>query len=136
MNLNKLEEIAYALMPSHRNQMKSFHVAGIYYKKKLISIGYNKDTTHPKTKKFNYHKQAKTHAELSACIKGGLEDYSNHKIAILRINASNKLDNSCPCSGCRDLIRQLNFSEVYHTTCDGSWVMGDITNEQNYQQNR
>jgi cytidine deaminase len=136
MNFKRLENIAFDLMPKHKNNMRCFHVSGIFNKKKLISVGFNKDITHPKTKKFNYHTHAKIHAELSACIKGGLEDYSGHTIAILRINANNNLDLSCPCAGCRDLIRQLGFSKVYHTTENGDWVNIDISDESKFPQNR
>ena len=136
MNLKKLESIAFELMPKHKNNMRCFHVSGIFYKKKLISVGFNKDITHPKTKRFNYHNHAKMHAELNACIKGKLENYSGHTIAILRINANNNLAHSCPCAGCRDLIRQLGFSKVYYTNENGCWVNVDLSDESKFSRNR
>jgi deoxycytidylate deaminase len=126
INFKKLEEVAFALMPAHRGDMRSFHVAGIYKKSKLISLGFNKDTTHPKTKQFKYHHLAKVHAELSAVIKGGREDYQGHSIAIIRINRNNQVDFSCPCNGCSDLIKRLGFDKVYHTLENGDWAEVDI----------
>lgn len=121
INFKKLEEVAFALIPKHRGGMRSFHVAAIYKKSKLVSIGFNKDVTHPRTKDFRYYELAKVHAELNCVIRGGREDYEGYSMAVLRINRHDKMDYSCPCNGCRDLLRQLGFSKVYHTMRDGSW---------------
>lgn len=121
MNLDRLVETAYALMPKYRGEMRCFHVAGIYKKGKLYSIGYNKDQTHPLTKKYGYHKLSGTHAELMACIRGGLEDYSGYTMAVLRIDRNNKLNSSRLCSGCMNLTRQLSFRRVIYTNALGQW---------------
>lgn len=122
MNLNKLEEIAYAMLPKHRGTMRTFHLCAIYKKKRLVSLGFNKNITHPRVKEFNYHKNAKIHSELAAAIRGGKEDYSGHTLAVLRINRNNKIDNSKPCRGCTDLCEQLNFDSVIYTDENGNWI--------------
>ena len=128
INFKKLEEIAFALLPRHRGQMRTFHVAGVYRRKRLVSLGFNKDITHPKIGEFKYHELAKVHAELSAVIKGGLENYKGHEIAVLRINRNDKVDYSCPCNGCKDMIKQLNFSRAYFSNKSGQWEELDLHN--------
>lgn len=122
INFKKLEEIAYALMPKYRGDMRSFHVAAIYRKSKLVSIGFNKDVTHPKIKKYKYHRLAKVHAELNCVLRGGREDYEGYDIAVLRINRNNKLDYSAPCSGCSHLLCSLGINKVFYTDQEGQWV--------------
>lgn len=121
MNLNRLIETAYALMPKYRGDMRCFHVAGIYKKGRLYSIGFNKDQTHPLTQKYGYHRLAHVHAELSSILRGGLEDYSGFTMAILRIDRNNKLNSSRPCFGCTNLIKQVGLRRVLYTNQFGQW---------------
>lgn len=115
----KLEEIAYSLLD--KRDSRCFHVAFILKKNRVLSIGWNKQTTHPLIKKYNYQPFSKTHAELAAVVKFGEIDCSNLDLAVLRINKNNKLDLSKPCSGCSHMIHQLNFKNIYYTTQFGSW---------------
>lgn len=121
MNLDRLVETAYALMPKYRGEMRCFHVAGIYRKGKLYSIGYNKDQTHPITQKYGYHRLAKLHAECSSILKGGLEDYSGYTMAVLRIDRNNRLNSSRPCVGCSNLIQGVGIRRVFYTNQFGQW---------------
>jgi len=118
----KLEEIAYSLLDEHRGNMRSFHVAGIFKKNKLISVGFNKIITHPKTKKYNYHEIAKVHAELHCVIKGKLDNYYGYSLAVLRIDRNNNISFSKPCTGCSHMIKQLGFSKVFYTDYNGIWI--------------
>lgn len=121
MNLNRLIETAYALMPKYRGDMRCFHVCGIYQKGKLISLGFNRNQTHPITQKYGYHRLAKLHAEASAIIKGGREDYSSCVLAVLRIDRNDRLNSSRLCNGCFNLAKQLAFKQVLYTNQFGQW---------------
>lgn len=122
MNFEKLEEIAYSLLD--KRDSRCFHVAFILKKKRIISIGWNKSSTHPLTKKYNYQPFAKTHAELAAVIRLGEMDCSDFDMAVLRINKNDKIDSSKPCVGCSHMIKQLNFRNVYYTSANGEWLEG------------
>lgn len=118
--LKRLEEIAYGLL-DHRGTIRCFHCAFIFRKNKILSIGLNSEKSHTLTKKFAYHKLAKCHAELKAAIRGGLDDYSDYNLAVLRIDRNNNLNNSKCCSGCFSMAKQLNFKNIYYTDKNGSW---------------
>lgn len=122
INFNKLEEIAYALVPRYRGDMRCFHVAAIYYKRRLVSIGYNQVKTHPKVRQLGYHTISGVHAELKACIRAGKEDYSGHEIAVLRIDRNDGLNESKPCVTCNSLIESLNFRNCFYTNSVGEWM--------------
>lgn len=121
INFEKLIEVSYALLPRHRGELRAFHVSGIYKGSKLISLGWNKDVTHPATIEYNYYKGAHSHSELMSILRGGKEDYSRHTICVLRIDRNNKLAQSKPCKCCANVIKQLNFKKVYHTNSLGEW---------------
>ncbi len=122
INLKRFEETAFSLIPQYRGDLRCFHIAGIFKKGKLISLGYNKDTTHPKIKEYQYHRMAGLHAELSACLRGGRDDYSDCEMAVLRIDKNNKLNSSHPCNGCLHCITSTGFKRVYFTNSDGDWL--------------
>jgi deoxycytidylate deaminase len=62
-----------------------------------------------------------THSELNAVIKLGEEDCSKLTLVNTRINRNNILDHSAPCSGCSDMINQLNFKDVYYCNSNGKF---------------
>ena len=68
-----------------------------------------------------------THSELSAVIKLGEEDCSGLTLVNTRINRNNLLDFSAPCSGCSDMIRQLNFKEVWYSNANGLFNKLNLT---------
>ena len=68
-----------------------------------------------------------THSELSAVIKLGEEDCSGLTIVNTRINRNNKLDFSAPCNGCSDMIKQLNFKEVWYSNANGLFNKLNLT---------
>ena len=90
----------------------------------MISIGINSPKTHPSNLKFNYINKQKlkindivgTHSELSAVIKLGNENCKGLTIVNTRVNRNNEIDNSCPCNGCRDMIKKLGFKKLVYTT--------------------
>ena len=121
IDFNRFEEIARALVPKHRGSLRCFHVSGLYKKNRLISIGFNQEKTHPKIKKYNYYNGAGKHAEFSACIRGGEEDYSDHTMLVLRVDKNNRLNYSRPCAGCIHCLQQFNIEKVFYTDKLGHW---------------
>jgi len=127
MNFDKIIEVTYALINKHNADLRCRHFSFILDRNRIISIGMNSIKTHPMNLKYNYINKNKqkisdivgTHSELNAVIKLGIEDCSKLTLVNTRINRNNLLDNSAPCNGCSDMINQLNFKNVFYTTCEG-----------------
>jgi len=120
-------EISYALLKKHGNY-RCKHFSFIFYKNRLVSIGFNNpNKTHPKNKKIGFYNRKGedisdtigVHSELSAVLKLGEEDCSDYTIINTRINRNNALDLSKPCQGCSSLLDQLKFKKVYYSTGSG-----------------
>lgn len=118
--LKKLEEIAYALVPSNRKDTQFFHVAAIFQRNKILSIGQNSFKTHPIARTYG-HKGDSLHAECSAAIRYGIEDCSGLNMAVLRIDRRNFLTISKPCAACQKLIDAIGIRNVYYTNRKGEW---------------
>jgi hypothetical protein len=122
INFDKFERIAFDLI-EHRKNQRCFHVAGIYDKyDRLISVGFNQLKTHGAIKKYNYYNRASLHAELSASLRGGQDNYKKHTMLVLRYNMNDVLDYSRPCAGCLDLLRKVGIDTVFYTDKFGRWV--------------
>lgn len=129
MNFSKIIEVSYALINKHHADLRCRHFSFILDRNRIISIGLNSSKTHPKNLKYNYVNKLKenisdivgTHSELNAVIKLGQEDCSKLTLVNTRINRNNDLDYSAPCSGCSDMIKQLNFKEVYYSNNEGEF---------------
>ena len=116
----KFEEIAFAMVPVDRSNSQFFHVAFIFQKNKILSIGVNSFKTHTWARELGYKGDA-IHAELSACLKLGEENCSRYNIAVLRINRQNSLAMSRPCPHCGALLRKLKFKRIFYTNGGGQW---------------
>lgn len=125
--LKKIEEIGYALVPSNRSESCFFHVAAIFQRNKILSIGQNSFKTHPIAKKYG-HRNSILHAEVAAIIRHGLEDCSGLNMAVLRINRKNDLTISKPCPCCQSIITNVGFKKVFFTNQKGQWEQ--LTNNQ------
>lgn len=129
MNFNKIIEISYALINKHSADLRCRHFSFILDRNRIISIGLNSLKTHPLNLKYKYVNKNNqsisnivgTHSELSAVIKLGQEDCSDFTLINTRINRNNRLDFSAPCSGCCDMIQQLNFKNVYFSNNEGKF---------------
>ena len=136
MNFSKIVEVSYALINKHNADLRCRHFSFILDKNKIISIGLNNLKTHPKNLKYNYVNKLNenisdivgTHSELSAVIKLGEEDCSGLTLVNTRINRNDELDFSAPCSGCCDMINQLNFKNVYFSNNKGKFDKLNLTN--------
>jgi len=135
MNFNKIIEVSYALINKHNADLRCRHFSFILDRNRIISIGMNSTKTHPLNLKYNYvNKDNKsisdivgTHAELNAVIRLGEEDCSRLTLINTRINRNNMLDYSAPCSGCSDMIKQLNFKNVYFSNVQGKFDKINLT---------
>ena len=135
MNFSKIIEVSYALINKHNADLRCRHFSFIMDKNKILSIGLNSPKTHPLNLKYNYVNKNKekisnivgTHSELSAVIKFGEEDCSGLILVNTRINRNNKLDYSAPCNGCSDMVRQLNFKEVWYSNANGVFNKLNLT---------
>ena len=109
--------------------MRCRHFSFILDRNRIISIGLNSLKTHPLNLKYKYVNKNNqsisnivgTHSELSAVIKLGKEDCSKLTLINTRINRNNRLDFSAPCSGCCDMIDQLNFKNVFFSNSEGKF---------------
>lgn len=84
-------------------------------KNKIISIGFNKHKTNPKSN----HVFKSHHAELDAILKSGKSDLSDCVLYIYRETRDGTLGNSFPCKYCQDLLKRVNLKQIYYTTPDG-----------------
>lgn len=83
--------------------------------KRVLSVGWNSDKTHPASKtRYNAH-----HAEF-ACIVG------NHKLDLIgctlyvtRVTPGGRISMAKPCSDCCDIIRAAGIDKVFYTTHSG-----------------
>jgi hypothetical protein len=129
MNFNKIIEVSYALINKHSADLRCRHFSFILNRNRIISIGLNSPKTHPLNLKYNYINKNKekissivgTHSELNAVIRLGEEDCSGLTLINTRINRNDDLDYSAPCHGCSDMIKQLNFENVFYSTSDGNF---------------
>jgi len=136
VNFSKIIEVSYALINKHNADLRCRHFSFIMDKNRIISIGLNSLKTHPKNLKYNYVNKMNqnisdivgTHSELSAVIKLGEEDCSDLNLVNTRINRNDELDFSAPCSGCLDMIKQLNFKNVYFSNSQGKFDKLNLTN--------
>lgn len=130
MDFDKIVEISYALISKHHADLRCRHFSFILERNRIISIGLNSLKTHPLNLKYKYVNKNNqsisnivgTHSELSAVIRLGKEDCCGLTIINTRINRNNKLDFSAPCSGCCDMISQLNFKNVYFSDENGKFA--------------
>ena len=134
MNLERIIEISFALAGKYPYKNRCKHFSFILERNRLISIGINSPKTHPLNLKFNYVNKQKlkindivgTHSELSAVIKLGNENCKGLTIVNTRVNRNNEIDNSCPCNGCRDMIKKLGFKKLVYTTKQQKFEIIDV----------
>jgi len=123
INFDNFETIAKTIAKERRQTetLRCCHVAFILNKSRIVSIGVNNLTkTHTLNRKYKYpERKSSICAELSAVIRGRKEDYSGHRIVVIRVDRNDKLNYSHPCPGCQNLIRAMNFKETLFTNKEG-----------------
>jgi len=120
----KLIEIAKALSPINRTDVRNHHVTFMLKKRKIVAIGVNNAKTNTKNLKYNYTNKdnkcvrtsVNTHSELASVIKYGKENCSDITFINIRIDRNGNLNNSSPCKGCTSLLKQVGFKKLFYTT--------------------
>lgn len=127
--LNKAQKIAQKICLERRSKsLPAVHVAFIVKKNRIISIGFNKDKTNPNSIKYNYIGASgdeivvNTHAELDVVLKYKKNNISDCELIVLRYDGSGKLNNSKPCRGCSNLLREKKIKKVYFSDSDGKII--------------
>ena len=132
MNLKRIIDLTFSLQDSNKTKCRCRHFSFILNKNKILSVGINNPKkTHPRNIKYKYTGRYNNdisvyvgiHSEMSAIIRYGFEDCTNHILVNTRLNVANSISNSRPCSGCQNLLKQLNFKRVYYTNNNGSFEM-------------
>ena len=95
--------------------LRCSHVAALYHKKRLISVGVNKTKTHPLSFKLSglQHKKY-LHAEVD-CLIGVDGNLSKHTLYVVRADRNGELAQSKPCEHCQTYIKELGVGRVVHT---------------------
>lgn len=108
------EEAIGSEYPKHR------HAACIVHKGRVLSIGTNRQKSHPMQKKFA-DKDCKIflHAELSAIIqvinRHGVDILTESELYVLRLTKGGNIGNSKPCTGCAKAIEAFGIEKVFWT---------------------
>jgi deoxycytidylate deaminase len=129
MKFSKLKEISIALAPKHPCDKRCRHFTFILSKKKILTIGFNNQKTHPFNLKYNFVNRKNdpindlvgTHSELNALIKLGTDEVSGLTLVNTRVNRNGEIDLSMPCSGCQSFLKTLDFKKIFYSTKDGKF---------------
>lgn len=84
----------------------------ITFKDKIISLGYNKQKTHPKSPSPYKH----IHGEFDAIMKAPKELLKGSSIYVYRITIGNNQGLSKPCKNCLDFIKKHGIVKIYYST--------------------
>lgn len=111
----KLKYFQLAKKTSKNSKYKHQIGAIITYKGKVVAKGFNSIKTHPRASNpWNL-----LHAETSAIINSKREDFTDCSIYVYRETKTGKLGTSKPCKYCYNLLKILNFKEIYYSDYDG-----------------
>lgn len=130
---NRLEEIALSLI-NWSDKLRCRHFSFILIKKRIVSIGYNTQKTHPanlRHKKFSLitgediseHKL--TCSEFNAIIKlKNLTNIDTKKCTLvnLRYDRNKKIAFAAPCMSCVSLLSYHEFKKIIWTDANGKYV--------------
>lgn len=131
VNFNRFVEIGFAIFNPDEHKLRTFHLSGIYFKNRLVSLATNSEKTHSLNKlnpKYGHDGSEilkRCCSEFRAIQR--LKKISNiefHRCVMvnIRINRLGKLANSCPCDSCASLLRHYSFKTVYYTDGNGYFV--------------
>jgi tRNA(Arg) A34 adenosine deaminase TadA len=104
----------------HPNDLRCQHIAGVFYKRTLISVGFNQRKSHPIQKRFGRNEYSiYLHAELDAIASAlriiDSSVLSDCTLAVIRVDKVGNIISSKPCNGCLRAIAAFNFRKVIHS---------------------
>jgi len=89
--------------------------AVITYKNRVLSVGFNKSKTHPKS----FHQFKSTHAEFDAVLSLGQMDYSKCSVYVYREKKDGSMGNSKPCEWCQKMLKSIGLNTIYYSHENG-----------------
>lgn len=100
-------------------QLRCSHVAALFHKKKLLSLGMNKTKTHPLAFKLSgLQSKRYLHAEID-CLKAVEGELSKATLYVVRVDRNGELANSKPCKYCMPYIQEKQIGRVVYTVDGG-----------------
>jgi deoxycytidylate deaminase len=87
----------------------------IVKKNRIVSVGFNKLKTHPKST----HKYNSLHAEVDALIKAIPEDCKGAEAYVYREKRTGQLGNARPCASCYSALQAAGIKVIYYSSEEG-----------------
>jgi len=112
--MNRIIQLAKKL--SYKSDHRA-HKLGcvIVNKNKIISLGWNRIKTHPKSP----HKFKSIHAEFHAILGVDERELNGATVYIYREQKNGKLGKARPCSSCWKMLENVGISEIIYSDYDG-----------------
>lgn len=101
-------------MSKHSEHHAHKHGAVVVNKSRVISVGFNKLKTTPRSP----HKYKQIHAEMNAIFKART-DLRGCSIYIYRETKDGCLAESKPCPACRQVIEEAGIKNIFYSTSNG-----------------
>jgi deoxycytidylate deaminase len=102
--------------------------AAIIVNKSVVAVGVNDENkSHPLQKKYNAFRfnddtcKHSIHAEIDAIVraKNQIEDFTNAKLFVYRLQKTGKIGNARPCKGCMQAVKDFGIKEIFYSTDGG-----------------
>lgn len=123
--LDRSIDIATALYPTDlsKEKRRTFHFSILYKNNKVLCIAENIHKTHPRNR-FNLRdfdvsmKGVCSEMSLFLKVKSKFDNLDWRRLTLVnvRVDRNGQLRNSAPCPACKNLLRYVGVSSVYHTT--------------------
>lgn len=112
----KIKYFDLAKKVSRKSDHRNYHIGAVIVKKnKILSFGFNREKTHPKSLQPFQH----LHAEIDAIIGVEYEDLQGSTIYVFRENKQGQLAMSKPCMFCQAAIKQARIKNLCYTVYGG-----------------
>ncbi len=126
---NRVVELGFAAYNPMEHK-ENFHLSAVVNKNKIVAIAANSARTHTVNllnPKFGYDGKNLNDSRGSCSELKALLQFKNKTnidarkctLINIRINRNLELANSCPCAGCKNLLRYFDLKAVYYTNEKG-----------------
>lgn len=114
--MSKLEKVVNEIT----HDIRCKHAAYLVEKNKIISIGINKEKSHPLQKEFSrFTNMTYLHAEIDCLKSVNKFDINKTTLYILRIDKNGHYANSAPCKGCQEYLNQIKIKRIVYSITKG-----------------